>query len=161
MTTETQTRQRAVKITGARKYLLIQDLAGGDRKYGDLPDEYEVEEKTIRNIASECRYEIQQAARDQADKVIRSGLFYARKAVRLAMYEDEIKRNLDLIEKIQAESEAISASVGLPAPPDTDKIARLQTNMFKAAQSMAEETGQLASRQPEPPRSAGVKYVYD
>jgi hypothetical protein len=157
--TDTAIRQRSVKITGARALMLIQALAVGDRKYADLADDFAVEEKTITNFADRNRMAIREAARDQASKV--AGLWIVRKELRIATYQAEAERNLELIEDMQEAVRAFSESAEIPMSPDTDKLARLQSNIFRAMQAVAEECGDLPSRQAEPPKQSGVRYIIE
>lgn len=147
--TATEVRQRSPRLTGARRLLLIQDLAVGDMKAEDLAEKYGVEVKTIYNFADRERIAIGAAARDQADKC--SGLLYSRKEARLALYDGEIERNLELISDLEE-------SLGMVASAD---IVRLQGSIFKAAEAIAVETGDLPSRAPQQPQSAGVRLIIE
>ena len=144
MTEQTETRTRAPRspnITGARELRLIEELAVGDRSYAELAEAYELSNtSTIANFANRNRQRIAEAARGQADHL--RHLWVTRKEMRIVTYQAEIERNIRLIEGIEEAVADISNSVGLPISPDTDKIARLQANMFRAQQAVAEETGE-------------------
>lgn len=155
----TATRKRAVHLSGARGLMLIQALAVGDRKHADLAQEFDVEEKTVSNFADRNRLAIRMAAQDQANKI--AGLWIARKELRIATYQAEADRNLQLIEDMQEAVAAFSESAEIPMTPDVDKLARLQSNIFRAMSAVAEENGDLPSRAPEPPRQAQVRLVIE
>jgi hypothetical protein len=141
-----QTATRGRRLYGARELMLIQDLAVGDHTYSELAERYDVAEQSINNFANRNRQRIADAARGQVEAL--ANLWITRKEMRIATYQAEADRNLLLIDNIEAAVADISESVGVPVSPDTDKITRLQTNVFRALASAAEETGQLPTRSP-------------
>ena|SRR5215217_3632479 len=152
----TDTRIRARKILGARELMLVQDCAADDMNNDELAEKYEVDKHTIENFKTRKWREIAAAAKEQVDKL--EGFWIARVEYRVAQLQSEAERNIALIEAIEAESEQISESIGLPAPPDTSKVVQLQTNIFRALQMAAEQTGQLPTRNNE--QAQGKKYRY-
>jgi hypothetical protein len=137
---------RGRRLYGARELMLIQDLAAGDQTYGELAERYEVAEQSINNFAHRNRHRITAAAHSQVEAM--AGLWIIRKELRVATYQAEADRNLLLIDNIEAAVADISESVGTPISPDTDKITRLQANIFRALAAVAEESGQLPTRTP-------------
>jgi hypothetical protein len=134
-------RQRAPKLTGARELLLIEELATGDLAHAELAERFECAEHTITNFASRNSDRIAAAAQAQVAK-LPAEVWIGRKEMRLAQYQAEVLRNLRLIEEMEETAAATAESLGLPGlGPDPDKIARLQTNIFRALAAAREESG--------------------
>ena len=115
--------------------MLIQDLAVGDMSHADLAEKYEVATQTITNFASRKKHRIAEVAQNQVDELV--GLWVARKELRVATYQAEIERNLELI------NDMVDSLMHFPIPPETDKITRLQAVILKALKDVAVEAGQV------------------
>lgn len=127
---EAPVRLRARRLTGARELTCIEDCATGDMSIEELADKYEVEPHTIENFKGRHRRAIAAAAAKQLDA--NAHLWITRKELRLATWQAEADRCIRLIEDIEAACADISESTGMPISPDTDKISRLQSNLFRA-----------------------------
>jgi len=140
--------------------MLIHDLAVGDTQQADLAEKYDVgDAQVIANFAQRNKHKITEAKQDLSNRMV--GLWVQRKELRVACYEAEIDRNLIMIEDIQGAVSDISQSTGIPISPDTDKIMRLQSNIFRALQSVAEETGQLPTRSPDLGNAKVVRHIIE
>ena len=115
--------------------MLIQDLAVGDMSHADLAAKYEVEPKTVTNFAYRNKHRVAVIAQNQVDEL--AGLWIARKQYRVATYQAEVDRNLELI------NDMVESLSHFPIPPETDKITRLQAVILKALKDVAVEAGQV------------------
>ena len=127
--------RRSAQLTGARELMLIQDLAVGDMSHADLAEKYEVAEHTVTNFAWRKKHRIAEVAQNQVDELV--GLWIARKELRVATYQVEVERNLELI------NDMVESLSHFPIPPETDKITRLQAVILKALKDVAVEAGQV------------------
>lgn len=145
MSEETITRPRAIKFTGARELMLIEELAVGDKTHAELAEMFECEEKTITNASSRLRDRIAAAAEKQTAQL--TGIWVARKEMRLAQLQGEIERNLRLIEDMETTAREFAESANLPGlGPDPDKLTKLQGIVLKAIAQAREESGGSSSQ---------------
>jgi hypothetical protein len=155
---ETNTRQRAPKLIGARELMLIEELAVADHSHAELAERLGVAEKTVDNFASRNRDRIAAAARDQTDKL--AGLWIARKELRIAEYQSMYERDRKMIEDMEETAEAFAESADLPGlGPDVDKVVKLHGDMRSILSTVADETGQLSPRMPERPQRGHIHII--
>lgn len=137
------TRAERGKLGGLKRLKVMRALAAGEQSQSQIAEEFGVTQQAISDFGRRYATEIQEIRANLADEF--AGLWIARKANRLAMYEEIAQQALKPTPKVSP-----SGKVVRDIDPETGEVYVVMEvdgrTALSAGKQAAEELGQLATR---------------